>query len=334
MAIIKRNKSTIYGLNDHLAQLAQSISDETTARQTVTGDIANLTTTDKTNLVKAINEARQSAGDLATTAMLKSANLSDVESVETSRTNLNVYSTEEVDSAIEVARLALGTNFTVADIAARDAMVDLDGGDRVFVRDTGDGTWALYKPSEFDAETGAVTAWLVLYSQAQLENSATAEGIKEAYESNADTNAYDDAAKVKVDFISATEAVDLDDVQLRSALVQDIDATPLPDQAPSAKAIIDFAQAAVAQGGGIPLMESVVVVGDEITLTSAPRGGVNGIMNFGTVRYMDENNSAFDAPVIATADPKVFVVSADSEGQWDGNTVKIQYIYTPTASAG
>jgi L-lactate utilization protein LutC len=331
MAIIKRNKSTIYGLNDQLAQLAQGISDETTARQTVTGDLINLTTTDKTSLVKAINEASKSAGDLATEALYKAQNLGDLENVETARTNLNVYSSVEVDDAIEVARLALGTNFTVAVMAERDALTDLDGGDRVFVRDVGDTTWGLYKPVTFDEVSGAVTDWMLLYGQAQLENSATAEGVKEAYESNVDTNAFNDASKVKVDNITVSGTVDLDDAVFKADLVQDIETNPDATQAPSADAVKTYAQAAVAQGGGIPLMESVIVVGDEITLTQEPRGGVNGIMNFGTVRYMDANNSAFDAPVIATADPKVFVVSADSEGQWNGNTVKVQYIYTPSA---
>ena len=333
MAIIKRNKSTIYGLNDNLAQLAQNIADEKTARETVTGDLVNLTTTEKTNLVKAINEANKSAGDLATEALYKAQNLGDLENVESARGNLNVYSTEEVDNAIEVASLALGTNYTVDDIATRDTLADLDGGDRVFVRDVGDATWGLYKPVTFDETSGAVTDWMLLYSQAQLENSATAEGIKDAYESNADTNAFDDAAKAKVDNITVSGTVDLDNAVFKADLVQDIQANPDETQAPTAKAVKDFTQTAIAEGGGIPFMESVAVVGDEITLSHEPRGGINGIMNFGTVRYMDENNSAFDAPVIATVDPKVFVVSADSEGQWDGNSVKIQYIYTPTASA-
>ena len=331
MAIIKRNKSTIFGLNDHLTQLAQNISDETTARQTATGDLANLTTTDKTNLVKAINEAASSAGELADNVLYKDQNLADVTDKAAARTSLDVMSTQEVSDAIDVAKLALGTNFTVENLTERDALTDLDGGDRVYVRDSGDATWALYKPVAFDEATGAVTDWMMLYSQTQLENSATAEGIKEAYESNPDTNAYDDASKAKVDLISTTEAVDLDDVVLKAELVGDIDANPDAAQAPSAKAVQDFTQAAVAQGGGVPFMESVVVSGDEITLSHVPRGGINGIMNFGTVRYMDENNSAWDAPVIATADPKVFVVSADSEGQWNGNSVKIQYIYSPAA---
>ncbi len=332
MAIIKRNKSTIFGLNDHLAQLAQNISDETTARQTVTGDLENLQTTDKTSLVKAINEANQSAGDLATNALYKDQNLADVPDKVVARTNLDVMSTQEVSDAIDVAKLALGTNYTVNDIAGRDVLEDLDDGDRVFVRDVGDGTWGLYKPVSFDETTGAVTDWMVLYSQAQLENSATAEGIKEAYESNPDTNAFDDASKTKVDHITINQAIDLNQAVLKNELVGDIDANPAEDQAPTAKAVKDYAQAAVAQGGGIPLMESLVVTGDEITLSNAPRGGINGIMNFGTVRYMDENNSAWDAPVIATADPKVFLVSADSAGQWDGQEVKIQYIYTPAVS--
>lgn len=331
MAIIKRNKSTIFGLNDHLAQLAQNIVDETAARQSVTGDLANLQTTDKTNLVNAINVANQSAGDLATNSLYKDQNLADVPDKAVARTNLDVMSTQEVGDAIDIAKLALGTNYTVATVAERDALEDLDDGDRVFVRDVGDATWGLYKPVSFDETTGAVTDWMILYSQAHLENSATAEGIKEAYESNPDTNAFDDASKTKVDHITINKDIDLNEAVLKTELVTDISANPTEDQAPTAKAVKDYAQAAVQQGGGIPIMESLIVTGDEITLSNAPRGGIHGIMNFGTVRYMDENNSAWDAPVIATDDPKVFLVSADSTGQWNGQEVKVQYIYTPAA---
>lgn len=42
------------------------------------------------------------------------------------------------DAQIDAAKLALGTNFSVADIAARDALEDLTVGDIIFVTDDGD----------------------------------------------------------------------------------------------------------------------------------------------------------------------------------------------------
>jgi hypothetical protein len=42
------------------------------------------------------------------------------------------------DAEIDAAKLALGTNYSVADIAARDALEDLTVGDLIFVTDDGD----------------------------------------------------------------------------------------------------------------------------------------------------------------------------------------------------
>lgn len=86
--------------------------------------------------------------------------------------------------------------------------------------------------------------------------------------------------------------------------------------------------AAITAGGATPILESVVVTSGAITLTYAPKAGINGIMNFATVRYVDGNGVAFDAPVLATGDSKVFNVSTDTSGQWDGNTVIVQYVYS------
>lgn len=85
---------------------------------------------------------------------------------------------------------------------------------------------------------------------------------------------------------------------------------------------------AISAGGATPILESLVVASGAITLTYAPKAGINGIMNFATVRYVNANSVAFDAPVLATADAKVFNVSTDSAGQWDGNTVMVQYLYS------
>ena len=79
-------------------------------------------------------------------------------------------------------------------------------------------------------------------------------------------------------------------------------------------------------GSSIPVLESVVVAGNNIMLTSAPQQGVNGILNFATVRYIDGNGLAYDAPVTAGSSDKEFIVSVDSSNQWDGFSVFVQYV--------
>ncbi|MOA40324.1 hypothetical protein D3C78_1621880 [compost metagenome] len=72
-----------------------------------------------------------------------------------------------------------------------------------------------------------------------------------------------------------------------------------------------------------------MVTAGAITLTHAPKGGLNGVLNFGTVRYTSGDGIAYDAPLVATGDTKVFDVSTDTGGQWDGFTVQVQYLYQP-----
>lgn len=327
MGILKRHKNTVYGLNSDLSDLNDQISTETQDRKGQVGTLDNLTTTEKTSLVKAINEVQTSVDNTSDSALMRDNNLSDVKSVQDARTNLNVYSTTEIDDAIGAAKLDLGTSYTVDDITARDLLEDLDVQDRVFVKDDGDTKWAIYKPDAIDSESGAVTGWTKLSDQDSLDNSISAPALKAAYEKNADTNAFTDAEKQKVGYLSVTEGVDLDDAVLKAELVQDVDGTASTTETASVDAIKQYALGAASVGGVRTTVETVAVAGDTITLSHEPHNGVNGIMNFSTVRYIDENNVAYDAPVIASADPKKFVVQTDSMDQWDLNDVKVQYVY-------
>jgi len=327
MAIIKRNKATIFGLTSELQALSLSISDEAVARGTADGDLTTLETVSKESLVLALNELKLASDTGIGAALTKADNLASLEDIAAARTNLEVLSSVEIEDAITAAKLALGTNHTVADMAERDLLEGLTVDDRVFVTDDGDGRWANYKPGTIPAEGGPVSSWIKLTDQDALENAISAPAIKSAYETNADTNAFDDAAKVKVDLVSVTAAVDLDDVVLKAALVADLSASSATDAAPTVAAVKAYATQAVADGGTLPKMEQVVVTADKITLAEKPRGGVAGVMNFATVRYVDGNGSAWDAPLMATSVETEFTVSVDVPGEWDGKTVTVQYFY-------
>lgn len=95
----------------------------------------------------------------------------------------------------------------------------------------------------------------------------------------------------------------------------------------SAKA---YADNAATQGGSLPRVESLIVAANKIVLTSAPKGGIGGIMNFATVRYTDGSGIAYDAPVsvdVSDLSGKTFVISVDVSNEWNGNSVQVQYLY-------
>lgn len=91
-----------------------------------------------------------------------------------------------------------------------------------------------------------------------------------------------------------------------------------------------YADNAATQGGAVPVLEGLVVASNKITLTHAPKGGVNGIVNFARVSYINELGQEYQAPVTldgTDATGKTFVVSVDVSNEWDGKTVYVQYTY-------
>jgi len=117
---ITTNTTNIATNTTDIATNASSIATNVTAIATNTTDIA-------TNVTAISN--------LDTATMKKASNLSDVVDVAVARTNLDVDSSAEVQTKIDNAGLALGTNYSVATIAARDALSGLTVGDNVFVTD-------------------------------------------------------------------------------------------------------------------------------------------------------------------------------------------------------
>ena len=145
-----------------------------------------------------------------TAVMKKASNLSDVSNVTTSRSNLSVYSIAEVDALIA----GTGNAKSVATIAARNALTNLNISDRVFVTNDGDGNWAIYIVTAIGSPNNGTNAtWEKIADQDSMNNALSAAAVKTAYESNGNTNAFTDAEQNKVGFITVTQAVNLDNME-------------------------------------------------------------------------------------------------------------------------
>ena len=150
------------------------------------------------------------SADLATRALdaqvLKIANnLSDVNAT-SARTNLSLYSKSEVDALVVGAKNA----YNVADTTARNALTGLKVTDRVFVNDDGDTKWALYIVTAVTTGTGSTSTFKKIADEDLFTNALTASAVKAAYESNADTYAYNGTAKGKVDKLTISANINLD----------------------------------------------------------------------------------------------------------------------------
>lgn len=325
MSILIRSKSQIFGLTTELSDIVNNAALEVTNR--TTGD-----TTLNTRITDEVSTLNATITTLDGAALKKASNLSDVADAAVARTNLAVDSSTQVDAKITAAKLALGTNHVVADIAERDALIDLDVADTVFVTDNGDTKWAIYRPSAVDG-TGAGTTWVLLSDEDTYLNANSAASIKTSYESNADTNAFTDAEKAKVGFVSVTSSIDLDKVVQNDELLTSATLTGATDTAiPSALAVKAYVDSAASSGGARFAAESLVVVSDKIVLANKPKDGL--ILNFGTVRHVDANGVAFDIPVVVDgtdATGKTYTLSPDSAGQFDTKSVQVQYPYVVAA---
>ena len=322
MAVLQRSKNQIFGLNTDLATLQANINAEASLRaqaDSVNRDVFNDGLETLTNAVVNLNND----------TVKKAGNLFDLPNKIAARSNLQVNSIDEVDAKIAVAKLALGTRYIVENISARNALVDLDLADTVFVTNAADNGWAIYQPGAVD-ETGAGSSWITLNDEATFINANSASAIKAAYESNPDTNAFTDAEKDKLALISATTAIDLDKVIQSDELNTDPTLASATDtQIPSAAAVKAFVQAASNSGGVVFKTESLVVIADKITLDFKPKDGM--ILNFATVRHVDANGVAYDIPVVNDVSDltgKTFILSPDTTGQFDTKSVVVQYPHT------
>ena len=149
------------------------------------------------------------AGMALDSEVLKISNaLSDVNALD-ARDNLSLYSKSEIDA------LFMGANsaYIVADQAAKNALTDLQVTDRVFITNDGDGKWAMYIVAGVTNGQGSTSTYIKIADQDLFENAMSAAAVKAAYESNANTNAFTNALKAKLDKITIASNIDLDQVK-------------------------------------------------------------------------------------------------------------------------
>jgi hypothetical protein len=183
-------------------------SSNITTINTLLGSSFSLQTTAQ-NIIQAINEVKTHVDTVDSESLKKADNLASLSNKTTARTNLQVFSQTEVQNLIYQSEINLGTNYSVANIAARNALTGLTIGDNVFVTDAGDGKWAIDKVVGI---TGGNPVFERIMDKDVYLNSISKEAIKGTYESNPDTNAFTDAAETKVNYLTVTSAINLDKV--------------------------------------------------------------------------------------------------------------------------
>ena len=330
MAILLRHKNSIYQLNATLDGIGQSVVDQTTTRQAQFGTLASLLTADQSTLVAGINGVLTEATNSGDTTLKKADNLSDLADIAVARTNLGVMEKTTFDDSLQVAKLSLGTNHVVENQTERDALTTLTLDDRVLVRDIGDGTWASYKPIAIDGGSGAVTDWVMIYSQTAFEAVNDTATLRTTYASNADTNVFRDADQTELDLIDITSALDLQTVIYESDLITDMAGHVFgdhPEQAVSVDAAKAYIEGVASVGGLVPALETITVSGDQVTLAHPPINGIAGICNFATARFVDENGVSFDASLQTTGTNTVFSLALPTSGLWDGRDIQVQYYH-------
>ena len=210
------------------------------------------------------------------TLVLKKANSLSELDPSAARTNLSVYSRSEVDALIVGARDA----YNVADTTARNALTGLKVTDRVFVNNDGDSKWALYLVTAVTNGAGSTSTFKKIADEDLFTNALTAAAVKAAYESNADTFVYNGVAKGKVDKITVTANINLDELSttanngLTTANAAQSAATAAASAASAAQTTANNAATAATAA-----MSAVEGKEDIFTQTTQQFTNVNGLAN-------------------------------------------------------
>jgi len=151
--------------------------------------LINKIETNETNIVSNKNDILSNKQSLDST-LLKSNNLSDVNSVVLARQNLDTLSSVEIATAISNAQLGISKFYQIDNQTDLPNILNqLNDGDRLFINDfNGDGWVLLIKLTDINGNSQLTT----LVSEVTAANEFNATNIKTLYESNPNTNAFTD----------------------------------------------------------------------------------------------------------------------------------------------
>jgi hypothetical protein len=299
MAIIIRNKATVFGLTTDLANLVAADAAELARAQAAelvltTNLAAEATTARAAELLLTTNLAAE-----ATTA--RAAELAELTRATAAETVLQTNITTEETARI-AGDVALGVRID-------NALSNLDG-------------------AALDSLTEIVTAFQAADS--------TLNGAITTLAASAGTGLSDEVARATAAELLLTNNLAAEATTARAAelLLTNNLATEVTargtDEAAQTVMLKAYTDEAVRVGGALPKLESLVVAADKIVLSNAPKNGINGIMNFATVRYVDSNGVAYDAPVMldgSDVSGKTYTIAVDTSGEWNGKSVSVQYVY-------
>lgn len=355
MAILLRNKTTVFGLVADLAALTAADAAEEAAR--IAGDAA-LTT------ALGVEEAARIAGDATLTTNLAAEVTRATAAEGVLTTNLAAEVTARAaavtaeadariaaDQALEDLIEALGSAFNYVgvltggvDSAAALDLSTLPAGQK----DTGDYfkvTTAGYfklgaEGTPFFANVNDGLVWNSVGTIDKIDNTnSSVQGVENfiTVTGSTDTGFTVDVATtfktrvttLETDLASEIARATAAEAAVSAALAAEITARDAAETAQTT-ALQAYADAAAIAGGSIPVIQSLVVTDNKIVLANAPKNGVNGIMNYSRVSYIDEFNREYQAPLTLDATDttgKTFIISLDVSGEWDTKSVLVQYLY-------
>ena len=358
MAIITRAKSTVYGLVGDLAALqaadaleattrANEIAAEAAARTTAVSDEATARAAavtqevnDRVAAIIAEASARATAVTNEENARIAAVAAEEAARIAGDTANSDALSAH-VTGAFKTAKDLLDLVNSDATVVGsfRKAIDDVIGGAPAaldtlkeiadYISVNPDATVAVSITNHVDAAVAGLkgTVTNAMDTLGEVEGAVNAEISARAAAVSA-LQAVLEAA------IAAEEAARVTAVSNEEAARIAADAAELAARTASEAALDSslkaYADNAATQGGSLPKLESLLVSNNKIVLSKAPKAGVNGIMNFGTVRYVDGNGIAYDAPITqdgADMSGKTFIISVDTNGQWDSFSVSVQYLY-------
>jgi hypothetical protein len=350
MAVLQRHKSNIYGLVTDLTNLQNNIDAEVLRATGVEGTLTNLTTTDKTNLVNAINEVKGLAGtgtqavqDALDAEVLRATGVEGTLRTDLDAEILRATGAEsDLDSRLDVIEAGLVSGIfwkasfdTLAELetalSANESTIE--SGWAYYVKADNDGyvvvgendgdyiptswtTKSLIKFADYTETAGLINTEKLRAEAAELALQTEINDTQNG--AGLETNgSY--LADALTNYLSSATSLKDADKKLDAAI------KALDDDTYSKSETDNL----IAGGGAEFVTETLTVIADKITLSYAPKNGM--IFNFGTVRHVDSNFVSYDIPVTvtATAGGKEFLLSADASGQFDSKSVIVQYAYIP-----